>query len=199
MTTTTTSSLSDLAGTWRVDPSELVSTVTVKHRSGPVTYIARAAVDLGVVRVTPAHVAFDLVLDPDSIATGGTRDPRWNAAVLPLREGGSVAQFESSRVTAVSAGVTRVTGRLRIGRRRIAVSFELRTTERDEALDVVATLSVPHRKLGLHWLPVAPLKSPTEVVVRGRLAPVVRTAAHTVAPGRVVHLDRRYRFMTNGS
>ena len=196
MPTPTRSPLAHLAGTWRVDPSQLASTVTVKHRSGPVTYIARVGVELGLVRVTPGHVQFDLLLDPASIATAGTRDPRWDAAVQVLGDAGSAVQFESSRLTAVSPGVTRVTGPLRVGRRRVAVSFELKTAERDGALDVVATLAVPHRKLGLHWLPVAPLKSPTELVVRARLAPVVRTAAHTVAPQRA-GLGRRYRFMAN--
>lgn len=184
MTTTTTSPLAQLAGTWKVDPSELVSAVTVKHRSGPVTYIARAAVELGLVRVTPGHVQVDVVLDPDSVATAGNRDPRWDAYTAVLREAGSVVRFESSRISTVSPDITRVTGRLRVGRRRVAVSFELRTTERDGALDLVATLAVAHRRLGLHWLPAGPLKAPTELVVRARLASVVRTAAHTVAATR---------------
>jgi hypothetical protein len=195
--TPTTSPLSHLSGTWKVD-QQLVSTVTVKHRSGPVTYVARAAVDLGVVRVTPGHVQADLVLDPDSIVTAGNRDPRWHAYAQLLREAGSVVQFESSRVSAVAPEVTRVTGRLRVGRRRLAVSFELRTTEREDALEVVTRLTVAHRKLGLHWLPAGPLKAPTELVLRARLVSVARTSAHTVAPARG-GLDRRYRFMANGS
>ena len=194
----TTSPLSCLAGTWRVDPSHLVSTVTVNHRSGPVTYVARVAIELGVVRVAPGHVQADLVLDADSIGAVGARDPRWGAYTLPLREAGSVVQFESSRVSSVAPDVTRMTGRLRVGKRRVAVSFDVRTTENDGALELVATIAVAHRKLGLHWLPAGPLKAPTKLIVRARLAPVVRTAAHTVAPPRTGHLDRRYRFMTNG-
>jgi hypothetical protein len=180
---TTTSPLSHLAGIWRLDPSQLVSTVTVKHRSGPVTYVARATVELGLVRVTPGHVQVDLVLDADSIAAAGSRDPRWQAYTELLRDAGSVVQFESSRVTAVSPGLTRMTGRLQVGRRRLAVGFELRTTERNGAVEIVATLAVAHRRLGLHWLPAGPLKAPTELVLRARLAPVVRTSARTVAPG----------------
>jgi len=198
MTTTTTSPLSHLAGTWKFDPSQIVSTVTVKHRSGPVTYIARAGVDVGLVRVSPGHVRFDLVLEADSIATAGSRDPRWDACTHVLREAGSVVEFESSRISTVSPEITRVTGRLRIGRRRLAVSFTLRTSERDGAIEIVATLAIAHRKLGLHWLPAGPLKAPTELVLRARLAPVVRTSAYTHAPKPTRSLDRRYRFMTNG-
>jgi hypothetical protein len=62
----------------------------------------------------------------------------------------------------------------------------------------VATLAIAHRKLGLHWLPAGPLKAPTELVLRARLAPVLRTSAYTHAPKRTGSLDRRYRFMTNG-
>ena len=182
MTVISRSPLSNLAGTWKLDSSHAASTVTVKLRSGPVTYIARAAVELGVVRVSGGSLQVDLVLDEDWIASAACRDARWGAYTQALRDAGSVVQFQSSRMSAVATDVTRVTGRLRVGRRRLAVSFELRTAERDGALDVVATIAVAPRKLGLHWLPAGAPKAPTELVLKARLAPVARTVARTSPP-----------------
>jgi hypothetical protein len=192
MTTSHAQPLSHPTGSWTIEPAELVSTITVKLRSGPVTYVATANLERGEIRIGRDHVRIDLVLGSDGLDAAADRDPRVRGYRLPLGEPGSAVRFESTGITTAASGETRVAGLLTVGERAIPIGFDLRTRARDGSPELVAIAGVDHRKLGIHWLPSTPVKAATELVVRARLAPTVGSSP------RRRPLDHRYRFMANG-
>ena len=190
MTTSHAQPSSHPTGSWTIEPAELVSTVTVKLRSGPITYIARAKLERGEVRLGRDRMQIDLVLGSDGLDATADRDPRVRGYRLPLGEPGSAMRFESTDITSVS-GETRVAGLLTVGERVLPIGFDLRTRVRDGSPELIATAIVDHRRLGIHWLPSTPVKAATELVVRARLSPAVSSS-------RKRPLDGRYRFMASG-
>jgi len=180
------------AGTWRIEPGELISTITVKHRSGPVAYVARLQLEQGRIEIGHGKLRFDLTFAADGLSAAAHRDPRWNEGVLAGVAGATVS-FDSDSISEPAPGVARASGLLTHGSARRGLDLTVRVTQRTDGPELVVITEADHRELGLHWLP-SHLKAPTQVALRVPRGRLERQESRPARP-----LDQRYRFMANGA
>ena len=177
---------------WLTESLTASATVTVKHRTGPI-------VVKGTVRLVDISQSMNLAGDTaigftiDTVSISRDAGPWIRSSVVPLRHG-PVGRFESTRVEARGMGSFQLHGLLTIADEQIPVALELRETQSGDELQwTVQTTVADHRRLGLWWIPIGPLKAPTEILMTGRLD----RAVDTIAPSGTQRARPRRRASNN--
>ena len=163
--------------------------LTVKHRSGAVSYLGSMSLEELEVRHDGDGLRIELSVDPASFETRSQADPRWSDFRFPF-VAGEPLRFVSSRAVDLGRGRFRVDGELSNGGHTLEVGFVARFTSRRGALVLTVTAAADHRALGVTWLAGGPLKAVPELVVRTDLVPVRETAPPAVRRART---NERYR------
>jgi polyisoprenoid-binding protein YceI len=119
----------------------------------------------------------ELTIGADSLETGnGKRDKHLRSADFFGVEQTPQVRFVSDTATLDGEKLT-VGGQLHAGGAAVALEFEATIRRVEGELEVEAVTQVDHRKLGMTWSPLGILRSPSTLVVRGRLVPDTKAQA----------------------
>jgi polyisoprenoid-binding protein YceI len=185
---------------WALDPSSATFEVKIKHRLGPIRVASSCRVEGVLQRGAAGDIGIRFTIDAAGVHGPDERnDPRSRSHRLPNVGAGTIARFESTRVTDEGAGLLHVTGQLVLGTKCVPLELAVRLTKVGDALEVRAATAADHRRLGLTWIPVGPLKAPTELVMRARLIPITddeaRGSTAMARRRRPTAVNNRYSFM----
>lgn len=155
-------------GSWRLDPSRSHVEFHVRHFYGLMTVKGHFDVFHGDLDFS-AQPALSLVAEAASLDTGN------NKRDIHLRSGDFFdvdhhpeVRFESESVEPVTAGYE-IRGVLHAAGMRVPVTAELNASATEDGYEIEASASVDHRELGMTWSPLGILRSPSTLIVRGRL------------------------------
>lgn len=164
-------SLSPLtSGTWRLDPAASSVEFHVRHFYGLMTVKGHFARYDGTLDLR-ARPAVTLTIEADSLDTKqAKRDKHLRAKDFFDVEQHPEVRFVSTTAT-LDGDVLRVSGQLDAGGSAVPLQLDARVTEVDGQPHIEATTPVDHRELGMTWSPLGILRSPSTLLVRGRLIP----------------------------
>ncbi len=113
-----------------------------------------------------------LTIDAASLDTGNaTRDRHLRSADFFAVTEHPEVRFSSSAVTDTGDGRLAVSGELEAAGKRIPIGFDARLRPLDEqTIEIEATASADHRRLGMTWSPLGMLRPPATLHVKARLA-----------------------------
>jgi polyisoprenoid-binding protein YceI len=156
------------AGLWRLDPARSSVEFQVPHFYGLMIVNGRFASYRGTVDLRD-RPSVELIVDATSLDTkNARRDKHLRSKDFFDVERHPEVRFSSDTV-AVSGDTLRVHGWLHAAGERITVEADARLTEVDGELEIAATARSDHRELGMTWSPLGILRSPSTLLVRGRL------------------------------
>ena len=98
-------------------------------------------------------------------------------------------------MTDLGAGRTRVSGQLVGPTASVPLELELSAARENGSLDLTASASVDHRRLGVSWVPAGPLRAATDLVVHLQLHAAPEPELQVSRLRRSEPLGSRYRFM----
>ena len=180
---------------WSHDSSNATFRLVIKHRSGPISIAGTfQLLDGSLQTSSTGDIRIELTIDTASLELIDRRKGRIRSHRIPNLDS-SRARFESSSATERGAGELHVRGLLTIGQRRIPVSLDLHATNMGDAIEVTATTTANHRRLGITWIPASPLKAATELIATVRLIPSTDPTTPGAADRRSKAINSRYRFM----
>lgn len=185
--------------TWSNDSSRSSFNVVIKHRSGPISIAGTFQLLDGSLQAgSTGDIRIEFTIDTASLELiDRRRGGRIRSHKIPNVDS-SRARFESSSATDRGAGRLHVRGLLTIGQRTIPIALDLHATNIDDAIEITATATADHRRLGISWIPAAPLKKTTELIATARLIPSTDPAGPRAADRRSKSINSRYRFMGGG-
>jgi polyisoprenoid-binding protein YceI len=156
------------AGTWRLDPARSSVEFYVPHFYGLVTVKGRFDSYHGSLDLS-AHPAVELVIDADSLNTKlKQRDKHLRSDDFFDVANHPQVRFEAD--TATLAGNTlKASGRLHAAGRDIPLHVEATISPVDGEFEIEATASADHRELGMTWSPMGITRTPSKLIVHGRL------------------------------
>ncbi len=153
---------------WRMDPTRSRVEFHAKHLFGLLTVKGRFDRYEGVLDLT-AEPSIELTIDADSLNTRNAKrdahlrsDDFFDAANHPE------VRFVSQRVAVVDDRLD-VQGELHAAGKSIPLELEGTIRRDGDELDVDVTTFADHQLLGMTWNPLGMLRSPSKLVVRGRL------------------------------
>jgi len=182
-------------GSWRF-ATDASFELRIKHRLGPVAVKGSCRIGYGLLEVdSRGEIAIRFALEPASIELGDGRH---------VPAGLSLARFDSTRVERHPLAPDRlsVSGPLGVAGHPVPVEFEARLRAAESGSpELEATFVADHWRLGVTWIPAAPLKAPSVLVLRVPLMPLAdQFLEQTAAAGarRPIATNNRYRLMTPG-
>jgi polyisoprenoid-binding protein YceI len=156
------------AGVWRLDPARSSVEFQVPHFYGLMTVKGRFDRYRGILDLGERPSA-ELTIDAPSLDTGNARrDKHLRSADFFDVEGNPDVRFVSESVT-LEGELLRVHGRLHAAGRQIALEIDAKVREVDGELEIDATADADQRELGMTWSPLGITRSPSRLLVRGRL------------------------------
>jgi len=163
-----------LAGTrWQLDPSASSAEFRVPSVWGLASVKGRFQRIEGWLEVDDDHEwRMIMALDADSLDTGNPRRDKH----LRSADFFDVAQHPEVRFLSRGArddgdGRLHVEGELEAAGASVPLQVEVTVEHADGRLQLDATATVDHRRLGMTWSPLGVIRSPTAVRVRARLRP----------------------------
>ena len=157
-------------GRWRLDPDRSSVEFRVPHLFGLITVTGRFRRFEGVLDSRdPLACTITLSADPASLDTGKARRD------AHLRSDDFFGTDLHPRLWFVSAAVALADGRmtadgeLHAAGHHVRVTAEATLEERDGEVEIAATALVDQRTLGMTWSPLGAVRTPAELIVRGRL------------------------------
>jgi polyisoprenoid-binding protein YceI len=157
-------------GHWRLDPAQSSVSFHVRHFYGLMTVKGSFARYEGTLELA-ADPAIELTIDAASLDTKQRkRDEHLRSADFFDVANHPEVRFVSDSVR-VDGDSLMASGRLTAAGRGIPLNVEatLRDTGIDDELELEATVQADHRALGMTWSPLGILRSPSTLIVKGRL------------------------------
>jgi polyisoprenoid-binding protein YceI len=172
MTTTAVSSpttASDLAtGTWRLDPAHSSVEFHVRNFYGLMTVKGQFDHYEGLLNLG-SEPAVQLTIDADSLDTkNAKRDAHLRSADFFDVEHHPHVRFVSDAV-AVDGDALKVRGHLHAAGKDIPLELNATVRSVDGELEIETATQADHRALGMTWSPLGLLRSPSKLIVSGRL------------------------------
>src|SRR3954454_11059962 len=169
MHTTDTVGTPGLAQTvWRLDPDRSSIQFHTKNLWGMETVKGRFARYHGTLDLS-GPPAVELTIDADTLDTGNKRRDKhlrspdfFDVARHPY------VRFASEQVT-IKGDQLRVRGHLHARGTSIPLDVEATLRRDGDELEIDAITAADHRQLGMTWSPLAMLRTPSTLIVRGRL------------------------------
>jgi polyisoprenoid-binding protein YceI len=155
-------------GLWVLDPARSSVEFQVRHFYGLITVKGRFDRYGGVLALGESPSA-ELTIEADSIDTGNAkRDKHLRSSDFFHVEANPHVRFVSEDVT-LDGEQLRVRGRLHAAGGQIPLEIDANLREVDGEVEIDATAHVAQRELGMTWNPLRLARSPTKLLVRGRL------------------------------
>jgi polyisoprenoid-binding protein YceI len=156
------------SGTWNLDPARSSVEFHVRHFYGLMTVKGRFDRYRGTLDLD-AKPAIELTIEADSLDTKlAKRDTHLRSADFFDVANHPQVRFVSQTATLNGETLT-VRGELHAAGRDVPVEVEATLREVDDGLEVEATTLVDHRELGMRWSPLGILRTPSKLILRGRL------------------------------
>jgi polyisoprenoid-binding protein YceI len=160
-------------GTWRLDPEQSSVEFHVPHFYGLMTVKGRFERYNGTLDLS-ASPAVELTIDADSLDTKQKkRDVHLRSADFFHVADHPEVRFVSDSAT-LRGDALKVSGRLHAAGKEIPVDVDATVAPSGEEFEIEATALADHRELGMLWSPLGILRTPSKLIVRGRL---IRTEA----------------------
>ena len=161
----------DIAGTrWRIDPSDSRVEFQVPHFYGLMTVKGHFDDYEGFLDLS-SNPAVELTIDAASLDTGNAK----RDAHLRSEEFFDIAAHPQVRFIAASAALDgeslHVAGELVAAGATVPLELVATLRRLDGELEVQATTTVDHRRLGMNWSPMGIMRAPSKLIVTGRLVP----------------------------
>ncbi|HWE11146.1 MAG TPA: YceI family protein [Solirubrobacteraceae bacterium] len=157
-------------GRWRLDPARSTVEFQVPHFYGLMTVKGRFDRYAGTLDLS-ARPAIELTIEADSLDTGHKkRDKHLRSADFFDVADHPQVRFIADAAT-VQGDTVNAPGRLHAANRDIPLEVEARLREVgvDGELEIDATALADHRELGMVWSPLGILRTPSKLIVQGRL------------------------------
>ena len=168
MSTNATSTNALAVGSWELDPSRSSVEFHVRHFYGLLTVKGHFDRYEGRLDLSGSP-AVSLVIEASSLETNNKRRDKH----LRSNEFFDVADHPHVRFTADSAdydgGTLTARGQLSAAGKQIPVEAHANVTPAGDEFVIEATASVDHTQLGMRWSPLGILRTPSKLIVRGRL------------------------------
>jgi polyisoprenoid-binding protein YceI len=159
---------STAAGVWRLDPARSSVEFEVPHFYGLITVKGRFDRYQGILDLGERPSA-ELTIDAASIDTGNAkRDKHLRSEDFFGVEDNPHVRFVSEAVT-LDGDLLRVRGRLHAAGGEVPLEIDANLREVDGELEIEAAADAAQRELGMTWNPLRISRSPTRLLVRGRL------------------------------
>jgi polyisoprenoid-binding protein YceI len=155
-------------GRWRLDPARSSVEFQVRHFYGLVTVKGRFERYEGTLDLR-SEPAVELTIEADSLDTKQQRRDKH------LRSGDffDVEHHPQVRFVSDSAALDgerlKVHGQLHAAGKAIPMVLDATLRHLDGELEIEAVTEADHRELGMTWSPLGILRSPSKLIVRGRL------------------------------
>lgn len=157
-----------VAGLWRLDPARSSVEFRVPHFYGLMTVKGRFATYEGALDLR-AEPSAELRIDATSIDTNNARrDKHLRSADFFAVDDHPEVSFVADAAT-LERGVLRLTGSLRAAGGTLPLELDATLREIEGELEIDATASADPRELGMTWNPLGIMRTPTTMLVRGRL------------------------------
>jgi polyisoprenoid-binding protein YceI len=155
-------------GTWRLDPARSSVEFHARHFYGLMTVKGRFDRYEGTLDLSD-HPAVELVIEADSLDTNvKQRDKHLRSADFFDVANHPQVRFEADDAT-LSGDKLKVRGLLYTAGKQIPVDVDATVTPDSDEFAIEASAIADHRKLGMLWSPMGILRSPSKLIVRGRL------------------------------
>jgi polyisoprenoid-binding protein YceI len=155
-------------GAWQLDPARSSIEFQVPHLYGLVTVKGRFGRYQGTLNLS-AHPAIDLVIEADSLDTKREKrdehlrsDDFFDVANHPQ------VRFEADAAT-LSGDTLTARGQLFAAGRQIPLDVDAKITPVGDEFEIEASALADHRELGMVLSPLGVTRTPSKLVVRGRL------------------------------
>jgi polyisoprenoid-binding protein YceI len=161
--------LGDLAsGTWHLDPARSSVEFHVPHFYGLMTVKGHFDSYHGSLDLS-AHPAVELVIDADSLNTKQKqRDKHLRSGHFFDVSKHPQVTFEADTAT-LDGNMLTASGRLHAAGKHIPLNVDAIITPIDGEFEIQATALTDHRELGMTWSPLGITRTPSKLIVRGRL------------------------------
>jgi polyisoprenoid-binding protein YceI len=159
-----------LAGRWQLDPQRSSVAFRTGHFWGLIKVKGHFDDFEGRLDLS-ADPAIELTIDAASVQTGNRkRDTHLRSADFFDAENHGTVRFVS--YSAVLQGdVLKVRGRLFARDQSIPLELDAKVRVLDGELAIAASISAPHRELGMTWSPLGMISARSELVLTGHLTP----------------------------
>jgi polyisoprenoid-binding protein YceI len=155
---------------WRLDPARSSVEFEVPHFYGLVTVKGRFDRYEGTLDLR-SKPAVELTIEADSLETKqGRRDKHLRSADFFDVEHHPQVRFVSDSATLDGERLT-VHGQLDAAGKAIPLELDATLRHLGGELELEAVTEADHRRLGMTWSPLGILRSPSKLIVRGRLIP----------------------------
>ena len=155
-------------GRWRLDPARSSVEFHVPHFYGLMTVKGRFDRYQGTLNLS-ARPAIELVIEADSLDTKQRQrdkhlrsDDFFDVANHPK------VRFEADAAT-LDGNTLKVRGLLYAAGEHIPVDVDATLTPDGDEVEIEASALADHRELGMLWSPMGVMRSPSKLIVRGRL------------------------------
>lgn len=156
------------AGTWRLDPARSRIEFQVRHFYGLMTVKGHfdsydGSLDLS------AHPAVELIIDADSLDTKQKqRDKHLRSEDFFGVANHPQVRFEADTAT-LDGNTLKARGLLHAAGRHIPLEVDATVTPVDGEFEIEAIALADHRELGMTWSPMGITRTPSKLIVSGRL------------------------------
>jgi len=155
-------------GRWRLDPDRSSIEFEVPHFYGLVTVKGRFERYEGILDMR-SEPAVELTIESDSLDTNQRRrDKHLRSADFFDVEHHPEVRFVSDSAELDGERLT-VHGQLHAAGKAIPMVLDATLRQLDGELEIEAVTEADHRELGMTWSPLGILRSPSKLLVRGRL------------------------------
>ncbi len=155
---------------WRLDPARSSVEFEVPHFYGLVTVKGKFERYEGTLDLR-SEPAVELTIEADSLDTKqGRRDRHLRSADFFDVEHHPEVRFVSDAAALDGERLT-VHGRLDAAGKAIPLELDATLRHLDGELEIEAVTEADHRRLGMTWSPLGILRTPSKLIVRGRLIP----------------------------
>ena len=153
---------------WRIDPQRSSVEFQVRHMYGLQTVKGRFERYEGTLDLAP-QPSIELTIEADSLNTNNARrDEHLRSADFFDTANHPAVRFVSDQVTLDGERVD-VRGGLHAAGKSIPVELEGVMRPDGDELEFDASALADHRRLGMTWSPLGMVRTPSRVIVRGRL------------------------------
>ena len=153
---------------WRIDPRRSSVEFHVRHLYGLQTVKGRFERYDGTLDLA-AQPSIELTIEADSLNTNNAkRDEHLRSAVFFNTANHPQVRFVSQRA-ALDGERLQVRGELHAAGKSIPIELDGTIRHDGDELEVDVTTFADHRRLGLTWNPLGIVRTPSKLIVRGRL------------------------------
>jgi polyisoprenoid-binding protein YceI len=156
------------SGAWHLDPAQSSVEFQVPHFYGLMTVKGHFDRYEGTLDLS-ASPAIELAIDADSIDTNQSkRDKHLRSADFFDVANHPQVQFNADAAT-LEGETLKVHGILHAAGKQIPLDVDATVTPEGDQLEIEASALADHRQLGMLWSPLGIMRSPSKLIVRGRL------------------------------